>query len=358
MNASKTPGTRTLPRSNARTSARARIAGVLAATVALALLLALGPRPVSVPDEPTGDAELAAFLRERAPRGTGNITAFVINGDQVRFAGLGVDENYDHEIGSVTKTMVAELVHDAVASGSLTLDTKVGEILGDHTAPVSDVRVRELAEHTSGLPRLGPVGFAGWARSLVGSDPYTGITADDVVSQALAADLTDRGEKEYSNFGMALLGQLLARSAGTDFATLAPERLFEPLGMGSSYVAVDGTVPSNAPRGRAATGRLAAPWASGGYAAAGSVRSTSRDMARYARHALTSTREPLTWVTTTVGPHEVLWHNGGTGGFSTMLVVHRATGTAAYVATDTTADVDDLGLALFAHLHGITPEED
>ena len=350
-------GTGTPRSSSARMNTRARIAGLLAAALALGLLLGLGPRAVSIPEESTGDAELAAFLRDHAPRGAGNITAFVVQGDKVRFAGLGVDENYEHEIGSVTKIMVAELLHDAVEGGSLSATTKAGEILGV-PAPVSDVTLRELAEHTSGLPRLSSVGVLGWARSLVGSDPYAGITADDVVSQALAADLTGRGEQEYSNFGFALLGQLLARSAGSDFATLARERLFEPLGMESTYVAVEGAVSENAPRGRFDTGRPAAPWASQGYAAAGSVRSTSRDMARFAQHVLTSTREPLTWAETTVGPHEVLWHNGGTGGFSTMLVLHRPTGSAAYVATDTTASVDDLGLDLFAHLHGITPEED
>lgn len=338
------------------TTTRARIAGTVSAAIVLALLITLGPRPVAVPDEPTGDAELAAFLKDRAPRGAGRITAFVIQDDQVRYAGLGADEHLEHEIGSISKTMVGELLHDATEGGSLALTTTVGDLVPASGAPVADVTLRELATHTSGLPRLGPTGIMGWVRAVVGSDPYTGITPDDVIAHSLDAELTDRGQDEYSNLGYALLGHLLAQSAQVPFPTLMQEKVLTPLGMQASYVAADGTVAADAPRGRAVTGRLAEPWDSEGYGPAGSVRSTSHDMALYARHVLSSQREPLSWADTTVGEHQVMWHNGGTGGYSTMLVLHRPTGTAAYVATDSTASVDDLGLDLFAHLHGIAPK--
>lgn len=335
---------------------RAAVAGAVTAVLVLALLLALGPRGVSVPDRPAGDPELAAFLRDHAPRGAGSLTAFVISDGTVRFAGQGADENTEHEIGSVTKPMVGELLHDAVESGSVSMSTRVGEVLPTQDAPASDVTLRELAAHTSGLPRLGPLGVTGWLRSLLGQDPYTGITADDLVTHAREAELSDRGEMEYSNLGVALLGEALARSAGTGFSDLFDQGVVTPLGMTATYVATDETVPADAPRGHGRTGRPAAPWNSEGYAAAGSVRSTSRDMARFAEHMLRTDREPVSWIKATEGEHEVMWHNGGTGGYSTMLVIHRPTGTAAYVATDSTASVDDLGLALFAHLHDARQE--
>lgn len=340
----------TPPMGTARTR-RGLVAGTVTGVLVLALLLALGPRAVSTPDEVTGDPEIAEVLRAHAPRGAGTLTAFVIDGEQTWFAGLGADEHAEHEIGSITKPMVAELLHQAVEEGELSRSTTVAEVLGQQGAPVTEVTLEELAEHTSGLPRSGPLGVRGWARNLLGRDPYAGATPESVVEDALDAELSGRGEDAYSNLGVALLGQLLARDAGTSFEGLMAERLFAPLGMTQTYVGVEGTVAEDAPRGRGSYGWRAEPWDSPGYAAAGAVRSTSADMALFARHVLGSDRDTLSWAEDSAAGLDVLWHNGGTGGFSTMLVLHRPTGTAAYVATDSVTGVEDLGLALFEHLH-------
>lgn len=55
------------------------------------------------------------------------------------------------EIGSVTKTMTAALLAD---DGALSLDDEVGRWLS--AGPNSGITLRQLATHTSGLPRLAP----------------------------------------------------------------------------------------------------------------------------------------------------------------------------------------------------------
>src|SRR6202789_108302 len=58
------------------------------------------------------------------------------------------------EVGSVTKTMPATLLALLAAGGSLPLDDEVGRWL-----PVganAGITLRQLATHTSGLPRLAP----------------------------------------------------------------------------------------------------------------------------------------------------------------------------------------------------------
>jgi D-alanyl-D-alanine-carboxypeptidase/D-alanyl-D-alanine-endopeptidase len=58
------------------------------------------------------------------------------------------------EIGSVTKTMTATLVALLAADGQLRLDDEVGRWLS--AGANGRITVRQLATHTSGLPRLPP----------------------------------------------------------------------------------------------------------------------------------------------------------------------------------------------------------
>lgn len=101
-----------------------------ASTIAVAAaLLAAGPRPVSLGEPATGEPDIAAVLRDNAPRGAHELSAFIYDGGEVRFGGLGADENSEMEIGSVTKTFNAELLRQAVEEGTLSPDTTVGELL-------------------------------------------------------------------------------------------------------------------------------------------------------------------------------------------------------------------------------------
>jgi CubicO group peptidase (beta-lactamase class C family) len=56
------------------------------------------------------------------------------------------------------------------------------------------------------------------------------------VKQAAGQVLRERGSSNYSNLGGALLGQLLAIAAKTDFASLLSTRIFQPLGMTDTAV--------------------------------------------------------------------------------------------------------------------------
>lgn len=81
----------------------------------------------------------------------------------------------------------------------------------------------------------------------------------------------------------------------------------------------------------------------GGYVPAGGARSTAADMALYTRHLLEEGLPGHTWVR--LRDTDVRWHNGGTYGYSTMLVIDPD-GRAAFVAGDTGESVDDIALAL------------
>lgn len=328
--------------------ARDMAVGVIAAAVTAAALLSTGPRDISVATEHTGDPEISSALEHLAENGHHNLAAFSYDGGETRFGGLGADEHTEFEIGSITKTFNAELVRQFIEEGELSLDTQVQELIDVPSAPISDVTLEELLNHTSGLATTEGISFKElfMANLRDGGNPYRRDTPQDILDAAGAAELNNRGEREYSNYGHALLGQLLARHAGVPYDELLRTRIFEPAGMTSTYVALPGTV-DDAPLGLAANGHPAGPWDMDGWAPAGAIRSTAADMAKYVEWVSSHGLPDYGWASLEENGEELTFHNGGTGGFGTMLVWDPEDYShAAFVAGDTEALVDALGIDL------------
>jgi len=232
------------------------------------------------------------------------------------------------EVGSVTKTMTATLLALLAADGSLRLDDEVGRWLP--AGPNAGITLRQLATHTSGLPRLAPnmrpptVDLA---------NPYAefGVEqAEEGLRQSVAAAGASR---LYSNFGYQLLGLVLERASGLPYEQLMTDRLLTPLGMSRSGVGsnADGIpLPGHDHRGEL-------PHWDHPLAAAGGVEATIGDLARYTSACLCPPPSPLGGAITAaqtpveVGGHKALawrvsddgirWHTGSTGGFSAAVLV-------------------------------------
>lgn len=327
-----------------------KITTIAAAIVAIistaALGIAIGPKPISTVAEKTGDRELATVLHDNAPKATHRIAAFTMRNGNTTFAGLGADEHTEFEIGSITKTFTAELLTNALDRGDLTLETTVGEIIDIPGAAAEHITMKELATHTSGLPRLSRMGIKGFFATVTGGNPYQGYTTAELVEDTRNASLSDRGEFEYSNFGVALLGQLIATASKTPYPELLHREILNPLDMEHTYLMTPGSVADDAPRGLTSNGREADPWEMDADAPAGALRSTTHDMAIYTRHILSKPLPDYTWIKE---DDNHFFHNGGTGGFRSMLALDPASSTASFVINDTTAAVDDLGRLLLDH---------
>ena len=250
-----------------------------------------------------GDPDLVEQLVGLRGRLTRTIAAAVVDADarpSARWAHLTtnkprpvtapeakVDADPKFELGSVTKGLTGMLLAEAIGRGELTLDTTAGEILAarpelhEHTrGALHAITLRELCTHTSGLPRLPrTAGTAGRLTryALLGLDPYRGQSAERMIEQAAGQTLQQRGSYRYSNLGGAVAGQLLAIAAGREYPVLLHDRIFAPLQMTSSTVAVKG---GTAARGRTKSGLGRQPWVLDGYAPAGGVISTIEDVAR------------------------------------------------------------------------------
>lgn len=323
---------------------------VIAAIAVAAILLITGPQRITLAKDKTGDEALAAQLKEHSESGFHNLTAFTLQDGKVTFAGLGSDEHTEVEIGSVTKMFTGELAHQLVEEEKLRTDTTVGEVLNVGDAPVADVTVQELLDHTSGLPAVAKANVLSFfASTITGSNPYEGETVEDIVDAATKAELKDRGEESYSNLGYGLLGHIVETAAGQPYEQMLKERIFEPAGMTETYLMTPGSVPDDAPRGLTNTGRHAEPWEMEGSAPAGAIRSTASDMAKFAEWFMDNGDTDYGWQPPSKD-NAGYWHNGGTYGYSTMLIIEPETKRAAFANNDSLAGTEDLAQALFDEL--------
>lgn len=272
----------------------------------------------------------------------------------------------EYEIGSLTKTMTSLLFAEAVDAGALTADTTVGTLLDLNTSHAADVTLEELASHRSGLPRISSSvkdRATAIAAVLRHRNPYT-ADLPRLLAHAKAAKITARGQFSYSNLGAALLGHALAAHAGTGYPELLDCQLFTPLGMTQSTtpLAAHELLP-DAPSGWNSHGKAEQAWTMGAYVPAGGVRSTPNDMARYVQALLDGTAPGLAaltpqwdtdghskvgyaWFTDRIDGVNVTWHNGATGGFSSMLALDRERAVAVIALANTAVALDDIAIPL------------
>jgi len=251
------------------------------------------------------------------------------------------------EIGSITKVFTGLLLADMSIRGEVGLDDPIGAHLPDQVAgrlpaATHQPTLTDLATHTAGLPRL-PMSIYRVAKR--SNDPYSRLTEDDVF--AYLGPKTKRPRRRhprYSNYGMGLLGHLLARAAGLPYAGLIEQRILAPLGMTATRVGSCGGGTDTVPGFR--KGRPTPPWTFGALEAAGGLRSTINDLFIFARacldppeasvgDALRLTREPfhrsrlpsgsmgLGWMLRSHPKRlgSTMWHNGGTYGASSFLAI-------------------------------------
>jgi serine-type D-Ala-D-Ala carboxypeptidase/endopeptidase len=269
-------------------------------------------------------------------RGEVNSVAFaVVAGTDVRGGGFGgADANSVFQIGSVTKALTGLLLADSAARGEVKLSDPGTDYLPG--AAPGRVTLVELATHTSGLPRL-PPGMLRYA-VLRPRNPYAWYPKSSFLRAARRSLATAPGGQPYaySNFGAALLGHLLGEAAQLPYQRLVEERICGPLAMTATSFAAR-PVPGYS------NGRKVPPWRLGPLAAAGGLYSTAGDMAKLLAACLrpqgtpVAESAPLALATHAVlGPGEeiglgwhhalrdgrrVSWHNGMTGGYSSMIAL-------------------------------------
>ncbi|MBF9128464.1 beta-lactamase family protein [Plantactinospora sp. S1510] len=149
--------------------------------------------------------------------------------------GAPVPDGARFRIGSVTKVFTATVVLQLVAEGRVGLDVPVQRYLprllpADYPA----VTVRQLLDHTSGLPSPTLPDGVEWQLA----HRFDRWTPEQIVRAALRNERAfEPGDKQhYTNMGYIVAGMLIERVTGHSYAHEMRERIFEPLGLRDTYV--------------------------------------------------------------------------------------------------------------------------
>ena len=362
------------------------IAAIVAGIVAVVLGMLVGPQRQALSAPVSGDEALAARVVD-AVGGHGGFRSVVVaevTPEGTTWAGVGktgdgrdgpapTDETL-YELGSVTKTFTASLFADAIDRGEVAaedpLSAHIPELGG---TPAGDVTLASLAQHSSGLPRLGPTfAIESLAASLSGGNPYGPQTTEVMIQDAAAAPVDPAQGPVYSNLGVALLGTALAEAAGAEsYPALLDERVLGPVGMESTSIATtEADVPAEATPGFLTNGAATDHWWGEGYAPTGSSTTTNiKDLSAWAAANLDGTAPGVTsleptaqfaegsdigwiWQTTQVtnptatSNPTLTWHSGGTGGFASVVVLDPESDRAVVVLGNTQQIVDPIAIAL------------
>ncbi|HTM95014.1 MAG TPA: serine hydrolase domain-containing protein, partial [Croceibacterium sp.] len=336
-----------------------RVRGLIAATAAAFVISApAGAQPRGAEWRIPPNSEIAALLAARiAPRRGQGIVIGMLDPSGRRVIADGpaggppFDGDTVFEIGSISKVFTALILADMARKGEVALDAPAERYLpgGAHMPARGgrQISLRDLALHISGLPRLAtnmPQGDR--------ADPYADYTdalmLDFLAHYRLPRDISARFE--YSNLGGALLGYLLARAVGGDYDTLLRERVTGPLGMNDTSVALSASQQARFAPGFDPLMHSAKPWRFV-QPGAGGIHSTANDMLKFAAAALDpnspigpamklalavrvpsddpSADQALGWRVARVEPgREIPLHDGGTGGFRSLLALDPAKGSA------------------------------
>ncbi len=137
-------------------------------------------------------------------------------------------------LASVSKQFTAMAVLILQEEGALNLDDAVSMYV-PQLAPYKDVTIRHLLLHTGGIPAYYNV-----------IDTSLGMPTNTDAADLLGEMANPRfpaGERyEYSNAGYDMLGPVVEAASGISYAQFMRERIFDELGMNSSFV-IDHPLP-------------------------------------------------------------------------------------------------------------------
>jgi CubicO group peptidase (beta-lactamase class C family) len=221
----------------------------------------------------------------------GAVMGIIIDGEMVWVKASGVrDLNSRAEvtpdtvfrIASMTKSFTAMAILKLRDEGKLSLDdpaAKYAPELANLAYPTKDspaLTIRHLLTHSEGFPEDNPWGDRQLAQS------------NETMSAWMRASIPFSNAPgvayEYSNYGFAILGQVVARAAGKPYAEYVRDNILTPLGMRSTFYEM-----AEVPRDRIALGHKweDGAWKSepalahGAFGSMGGVWTSARDLARY-----------------------------------------------------------------------------
>lgn len=279
-----------------------------------------------------------------------------------------VDENSLYEIGSITKVFTCIALADMAIKGEIGFDQPAERYLPDEVKMPSrngeKITLEHLAVNNSGLPRM-PSNFH--PEDI--ENPYADYTVENMYDFLSNYSLRwDIGKSYvYSNLGMGLLGHILSLCAGEEYEQLITRRICRVLGMDDTRISLTSAMKKRLAKGHNPAGEVP-NWDIPALAGAGALRSTAKDMLTFLAANMGITSTPLMQamdmshrprfgagknMDVGLGWHirknmktQIIWHNGGTGGYRAFCGFIKDQKIGVVVLTNMDIGVDDIGFHL------------
>jgi CubicO group peptidase (beta-lactamase class C family) len=243
------------------------------------------------------------------------------------------------EIGSLSKVFTSTLLADLAIENKLQLDDPIQRYLSFPLNDSLQITFKQLANHTSGLPRI-PSGFV-WESLWHLDNPYKDYD-EHRLREYMSKEMTLRGQQDstfqYSNIGAGILGYTLEQIEGKSYEEMLQQRIFRPLGMQHSITHRQ-LVKDILVQGLNKRGNTTSNWDLGAIPGAGGILSTAEDLAEYVRANLNTDNNALNlqkrntysvnesrdmalgWFIRKQDNKQLHWHSGGTGGYRSIMVL-------------------------------------
>jgi D-alanyl-D-alanine carboxypeptidase len=253
------------------------------------------------------------------------------------------DKDTMFRIGSVTKQFTAAAIMRFVEQGKLSLDDELSKFLPDFPLQDNTVTIRQLLNHTSGIPSYTSLGEE-WAKL----QPLE-LTHDEMLAlvKDKPFDFKPGEQWSYNNTAYYMLGIIIEKVSGVTYAQHMQDAFFTPMGLERTRYDVSRTLIKNRAQGYTLhDGELVndAPLGMSQPYAAGSLLSTGEELVEWSMALTTGkvvTPESFTLMTTvTILPppngesthygfglqldewesRTCIRHGGGIHGFNSMLM--------------------------------------
>lgn len=279
------------------------------------------------------------------------------------------------EIGSISKPMTSIIMTGLMRDQKISLDDSLASLLPKGAVVPSfegkPILLKHVVTHSSGLPAL---------PDTIGEqnpeNPYASLSQKNLLDSLSRVTLKRKpgSSFEYSNFAMMLLSMGLSHTAESSYDALLHRYVLSPIDMQNSY-ALHKPKSASSAQGHLPTGLTTEAWTFGeNLHGVGGVRSSLNDMIKFTQANLglinTSVNALLlkthkqvakpdgqsmamNWMHAQLNDRQLITHEGGTGGFSSLIVFEPISQKGVVILADTSLTSTG-GLSMLA-MHILEP---
>ena len=262
------------------------------------------------------------------------------------------------EIGSISKVFTSTILANFVIDEKINLNDNINGYLKTSFNNDTEISFINLANHTSGLPPI-PSNLEYKKNPENPYKEYKEKELEEYLTKHL--ELLNKEKYQYSNLGAGLLGYTLSKIENTTYENLLQNKIFSKFKMYNSTSDIN-KIKGNLVKGLNNEGNDVPNWEFSVLAGAGAIFSTVEDLSQFAisqfdnsNKELKLTRKKtfevnenldigLGWhILKSQSKNFWYWHNGGTGGYSSSMVIDENTKNGIIILSNVSAFNPNMG---------------